>query len=178
MLLLVAVASIPIVSGGAAAVNSDIVPNQTELLQEAQGEEEEYVIAISDDVRIVEYSYTDAGELSVLFESDKRTSVTITDASRPIQGAIQIPRKTTSIAEGKTEVTFTVVNADNPAVTVDADDNLIGLGEQSFGLFSGNATWTYVRAAAVAGAVGALLPIGYVAVKKRKEQQEEVDRLI
>jgi hypothetical protein len=100
----------------------------------------------------------------MVVESDKRVSGTITDASRPIQGTIDIPRKNVNLVEGRTEVTFTVVDSSNAAVTFDVDGRLTGVGEQGATIFGGPATWDYVRAGSAAGVIGGLIPVGYIAV--------------
>lgn len=172
------VASIGLLPGSTAAQSTDLVLNQTELLEEAQEDPEVYEHAITDDVRIVDYSYNSDGKLTMVVESDKRVSGTITDASRPIVGTIDIPQKDVSLVEGRTEVTFQVVNEDNAAVTFKTDGRLTGVGEQGATVFTGPATWSYVRVAAGSGMIGSLLPLGYVAVKKRHERDEEVDRVL
>ena len=142
VLLLLAFVAVPSV----AAAQAD--PTST-----PSAEQETYLIEIDSDTRIVESTWID-GTVSFVVEADQPTTITVTDASIPLQDhdAVDIPRKTQRVPEGRTEITFSVTEPSNAAVTVAAERGLVGLSPGEPSLFSGSASWSDVQLAAVSGA--------------------------
>jgi len=146
VLLLLAFVAAPSV---AAAQESTPTPN---------GEQETYLIEIDSNTRIVESTWND-GTVSFVVEVDESTTITVTDASIPLQDheAVDIPRKTQRVPEGRTEISFSVTEPSNAAVTVAAERGLVGLSPGEPSLFSGSASWSDVQLAAVSGAFSVAL---------------------
>jgi hypothetical protein len=142
VLLLLAFVAAPSV----AAAQEDPTPTPS-------AEQETYLIEIDSDTRIVESTWND-GTVSFVVEADESTTITVTDASIPLQDhdAIDIPRKTQRVPEGRTEISFSVTEPSNAAVTVAAERGLVGLSPGEPSLFSGSASWSDVQLAAVSGA--------------------------
>jgi hypothetical protein len=120
-----------------------------------------YLIEIDDSTRIVSSEWN-SGTVTFVVEADSSTTITVTDASIPLQeyDAVDIPRKSQQIPEGRTEVSFSVTEPSDAAVTVATSRGLVGLSPGSPSLFSGSASWSDVQIAAVSGAAG----VGSVAI--------------
>jgi hypothetical protein len=137
-------------------------PTSTSTATPARNDENTtYLIELEPGVRIVESSWN-SGTVTFLVESDSSTTITVTDASIPLEDydAVDIPQKRQKIPEGRTEITFSVSEPSSAAVTVASPNGLVGLSPGSPSLFSGTASWSDVQLAAVSGAAG----VGIVAI--------------
>jgi hypothetical protein len=94
-------------------------------------EQDDVVIALAEDVVVIDYRITNN---SVVVEIENRrhrpVETTVTDASQQISGAIDIRRVTHTLTPGQSTIRFRVSNPENPAITLDTDGQLKGLGEQ------------------------------------------------
>lgn len=121
--------------------------------------DETALIAVSSDVRIISQTWLDGGAVvEFTVEADRAARVVTTDASINLANheAVDIPRESRTVPEGRTTIRFSSVsNPDSAAVTVGADGGLVGLspGDGS-GLWSRAAGWVDVRVAGIAALFG------------------------
>lgn len=143
-------------------------------------EEPTYLIAIDENVRVVEAEMVSQGTMSLTLEADQQTEIAITDASQEIQDmeAVQINREIRTIPEGTTEVTFSVDNADQPAVTIDTGEGLIGIGDQNFEQDRPAVDWSIVQLLLASTAIGSVALVFRVVKKNREDENMEAERFL
>ena len=158
---------------GAAAVD-DPVTNETE------SEEPTYLIEIDDDVRVVDAEMVERDTMSITFEADRSTEIAITDASQEIQNmeAVQIRQDVRTLPEGTSEITFTVANADQPAVTIATQTGLVGIGDQDFDGDRPAVDWGVVQALLAATAIGSVGATYRIVKSGREDDEPEADRIL
>lgn len=162
LVIVLAVTLVAGAAGPAAAQANDTFPEPPEEYDDnstnaSDGSEETYLIAIDDATRVVSADWS-GSEVTIELEADVTREVLVTDASQEIDGAVDIRRQRVTVPrQGSTEITFSVKNEDNAAVTVATRGGIVGLGNQNGGgieWFDGPATWGIVGLVGIVGSAG------------------------
>ena len=145
-----------------------------------QDDEPTYLIEIDEDVRVIDAEMVEADTMQITFEADASTEIAITDMSQEIQNmdAVQIRQDIRDIPEGTTEITFTVANDDQPAVTIATQDGLVGIGDQDFDGDRPAVDWGIVQALLAATAIGSVGATYRIVKSGREDDEPEADRIL
>ena len=137
----------------------DDEPGATSVEEVDVGEVETYQIEIDSQTRIVESDWS-GSTVTFIVEADRPTQISTTDASINLQrhDAVNIPRASTRVPQGTTEISFTVSHERSAAVTVGTSRGLVGLSPgDGDGWFDRAPTWFDVRIAGATAAFGGIV---------------------
>lgn len=170
IVVLIAVSSVCFAAGAAAQNATETESNNSN----------EYQQIIDEDTRIVSSSW-DRGQVTILVESDKLQTLTITDGSIDLQAQKSgvVPRKFPRVTEGRTEVTFTVSNPGDAAVTVAASRKMIFLspGRGGSAIIGGPWSANDVRASAVGSVISVSIVTMFFVFRRIRSPSKEGDRI-
>lgn len=134
--------------------------------------------AVDSFTRVVDYKL-ERGTFRIVLESDHHARVVLSDVSGQSQGFSSVRTERVTVpASHRVRVTFTVENPANPVIFLSTSGGSGRLAGPNSDLLDGPATWRGTGAAGAGGLLAGTVPALYVAIKRRDEIRDDVERVI